>query len=88
MSCGSIQKRQYGYGSDRLHADIELALKRLEDCTPAPASGDGECSCEACEIPYTPDDGSNWADPDPTTVCEAIDRLAAALALLGDGGGA
>lgn len=28
-------------------------------------------------IPYTPADGAHWADPDPTTLVEAIDRLAA-----------
>lgn len=29
---------------------------------------------------YTPDDGGNWTDPDPTTVAGALDALAAAAA--------
>jgi hypothetical protein len=33
---------------------------------------------------YTPANGANWTDPDPTTVRSALDRLAAAVAgLLG-----
>lgn len=29
---------------------------------------------------YTPADGANWTDPDPTTIQEAIDRIADAVA--------
>lgn len=34
-------------------------------------------------LPYTPDNPSNWLDPSPGTIGEAIDRLAAAVAALG-----
>lgn len=30
-------------------------------------------------IPYTPADGADWVDPDPTTVQAALDRIAAAV---------
>lgn len=34
-------------------------------------------------LPYTPDTDSNWAQPAPESVSEALDRLAAAVAALG-----
>ena len=34
----------------------------------------------AASPPYTPADPTDWVDPDPTTVAEAIDRIAAVVA--------
>jgi hypothetical protein len=31
---------------------------------------------DATKVPFTPDDGANWADPDPTTLAEAVDSIA------------
>jgi hypothetical protein len=30
-------------------------------------------------LAYTPGDGSNWADPDPDNIQDALDRMAALL---------
>lgn len=39
---------------------------------------------DASGLNYTPINGANWTDPDPTTVQDALDRLAAAVSgLLG-----
>lgn len=53
------------------HADSELALKRVRDDI---------SSLTAAQVSYTPADASDWdatAGP-PSTVAEALDRLAAA----------
>ena len=45
--------------------------------------GAGHSTHDAPDVDYTPGDGADWADPDPATVQEALDALAAA----GGGGG-
>ena len=39
-------------------------------------------SVSAGSVAYTPGDGADWVDPDPTTVGEAIDRIAARVSSL------
>ena len=57
-------KRRLPRGLDRGHADTELALSRLRNDLQTQA--------------YAPAIPGNWNDPPPTTVQEALDRLAAA----------
>jgi hypothetical protein len=40
---------------------------------------------DAFGLAYTPADPTDWVDPDPTTVQEALDRLAATVAVLNSG---
>lgn len=40
------------------------------------------------DLAYTPNNGTHWIDPDPTTVAEAIDRLAAVVYALNGNTGA
>lgn len=37
---------------------------------------------DAFGVAYTPANPANWADPDPTTVQEALDRIAAFIGLI------
>lgn len=37
------------------------------------------------DVSYVPDDPTQWTDPAPTTLAEAIDRLAAAVYVLNGG---
>lgn len=53
----------------RADADNELAVRRLRK-----SITDSATTAAA----YTPADASNWASPAPTTIAEALDRLAAA----------
>lgn len=59
-----VPKRPLGSGGNKLQADANRAFAELE----------GEIDA------YTPDDASSWADPPPTSLREAVDRLAAAHA--------
>lgn len=65
-----LVKRQYRGAADRAHADTELALSRVRETVNA---------LDAGSVAYTPDDASNWAAPAPTTLHEAVERLAAAV---------
>lgn len=64
-----IPKRRYSLPSDRLHADAELGFSRVRSSISA---------LSASDIAYTPVDASQWDAPLPTTLQEALDRLAAA----------
>lgn len=66
---GDLPKRKYPAATDRLHADIELALKRQSDDV------DG---LTAYDIAYTPADPSKWSTV-PSTVGQALDLIAANL---------
>jgi len=63
-----LPKRQYRGVADRSHADTELALSRVRA---------GIDAVDA-SIAYSPAAPGDWASPAPTTVSEALDRLAAA----------
>jgi len=60
-----LGKRRYAGGGDRLHSDMELGLKRIRDDINATAA-------------YTPAVASDWVAPLPTTIGDALNRLAAA----------
>ena len=67
-----LPKRGYRGVADRQHADTELALKRVRDSMGALAAAD---------IAYTAGDAAQWdatAGP-PTTVADALDRIAVAI---------
>lgn len=66
---GDLQKRRLPGVHDRTHADVEAALARQRR--------DFEDAAEAGEA-YSPAAPGDWADPPPTTLREALDRLAAA----------
>lgn len=55
----------FGFTADGI--DAIWVQGELQSGLPAPAS------------PYTPADSANWTGADPTTIAEAIDRIAAAL---------
>lgn len=60
-----LPKRLYRGTADRAHADTELALSRMRRDLQTQA--------------YSPADTADWADPPPTTIAEAIDRIVASL---------
>lgn len=43
----------------------------------------GERTAAIGEGPYTPATAADWASPAPTTIADALDRLAAQVAVLG-----
>lgn len=63
-----LPKRSYSQETDRLHADTELALKRVRD------------DFDAANIAYSSGTPGDWSGTPPTTVAEALDRLAAVAA--------
>lgn len=63
---GDLQKRRLPGAIDRTHADIEAAFARQRNDLQTQA--------------YTPATSGDWAGTAPTTIAEAIDRLAAAYA--------
>lgn len=58
-----LQKRRLPGAIDRTHADIEAAFARQRTDLQTQA--------------YAPGGAANWTAPAPTTVTEALDRLAA-----------
>lgn len=65
-----LGKRKYSRRGDRMHADVELALRRVRSDVNASA-------------PYTAGDAAEWSGDAPTTIGEALDRLSAAVDALG-----
>lgn len=63
---GDLQKRRLPGAIDRTHADIEAAFARHRNDLQTQA--------------YAPGNADDWATPAPTTVTEALDRLAAKIA--------
>ena len=68
MSSGDLPKRGYRGTADRLHADAEFAMKRIRDDINADAV-------------YSPAAAASWAGTAPTTIAQALDRLAAAYTI-------
>ena len=67
-----LTKRRVGPGGANptaAHADTALGFQRVRDDIAA---------LDATQIAFTPSDTSAWADPPPTTLAEATQRLAVA----------
>lgn len=62
-----IPKRDYGGLGNKLHADINRSMHSIDERIAATST-------------YTPATPGDWADPPPSTIAEALDRLAAAFA--------
>lgn len=65
MAKNRLPSRGYTGASAQLHGDLERALGTMG----------GEISATQT---YSPSNASHWASPAPSTLAEAIDRLAAA----------
>lgn len=56
------------YGQAPSHDDVSRALSSIRK------------DFQGTKVAYTPGEASDWADPPPTTIAEALDRLAAVAA--------
>ena len=54
-------------------SDAEADISQLQSDVTALQASEGAAG------PYTPGDGADWVDPDPTTIQQALDRIAAAV---------
>lgn len=68
-----------GFDGGRIALALALLLPAVAlgwsgGVTPPGGAGDG------ADVTYTPDDGANWSDPDPSDVAAALDALAASVA--------
>ena len=61
-----VPKRRLSGTADRSHADSEYAYRLIR------------ADLTGSKLEYIPADSGNWVAPPPTTVGEAIDRIAAA----------
>lgn len=69
MAKNRLPSRAYTGSTAQMHGDLERALGTL---------GSEINSAQSAAESYSPGNASHWSSPAPSTVAEAIDRLAAA----------
>lgn len=64
-----FSKHSLGKGASILQGETERSVRKLRKSFE---------ELDALGVAYVPADAADWVDPPPTTVAEALDRLAAA----------